>query len=603
MLGYSSGLQGLAITAKRTLPRPGCETINYMRAFLKLTLIAALAMAVWAQPASDAKRPREIGYPLPVHGRHGMVASSSSIATSAGLAVLKRGGNAVDAAVAVAFALAVTHPSAGNLGGGGFMLVRMADGRAAAIDYRETGPEKASHDMYLGPDGKLVPQLSTVGYLASGVPGTVSGLSLALSKFGKLKWADVIEPAEKLASDGFPVSYSLASSLRSSRAAGAFPEGKRIFQRDGNFYQEGEILRQPELAATLDRLRSDGPREFYEGKTAQLIAADMREHGGIITLDDLKNYRAISREPVHGAYRGYDVLSMPPPSSGGIALIEMLNILERFPMASLGFDSSQKDHLMIEAMRRAFADRAEFLGDTDFVRVPVSGLISKQYAAELAKTIDPSHATPSSVIGHGNPVRDELPQTTHFTVVDAEGNAVVNTYTLNGSFGSGVVVRGAGFFMNNEMDDFAAKPGVPNMYGLIQGEANSVAPHKRPLSAMTPTLVLQNQKLVLALGSPGGPTIINTVLQVIMNVLDYHMNIQQAVDAPRLHHQWMPDTIAFEPFGISEDVRAALEKMGHQFATRPGYMGDAEAVMIDQETGMRWGASDPRNPDAAALGY
>ncbi len=357
------------------------------------------------------------------------------------------------------------------------------------------------------------------------------------------------------------------------------------------------------MAATLQRLQSHGPQEFYDGRTAQLIAADMREHGGLITAEDLKNYHAVSREPLKGSYRGYELLSMPPPSSGGIALFEMLNILERFPMASLGFDSSQKDHIMIEAMRRAFADRAEFLGDTDFVRVPVSGLISKKYAAELVKTIDPARATPSTVIGHGQPAGDEPPQTTHFTVVDADGNVVVNTYTLNGSYGSGVVVRGAGFFMNDEMDDFAAKPGVPNMFGLIQGEANSVAPGKRPLSAMTPTLVLKDQKLVLALGSPGGPTIINTVLQIILNVFDYHMNIQQAVNAPRLHHQWIPDTVGFEPFGIPEDTRRALEKMGHQFAARAGYMGDAEAVMIDQESGMRWGASDPRNPDAAALGY
>jgi gamma-glutamyltranspeptidase / glutathione hydrolase len=573
-----------------------------MRTARSFILFAAVAMLIWAQQP-DAKRPREIGYPLPAHGQHGMVASSERIASSVGVEVLKRGGNAVDAAVAVALALAVTHPSAGNLGGGGFMLIRMADGRAAAIDYRETAPGKASHDMYLGTDGKLVPQLSTVGYLASGVPGTVSGLSLALSKFGKMHWQDAVEPARKLAADGFPVSYSLAAGLRTSRAIGAFHEAKRIFQRDGKFYEEGEILKQPELAATLQRLKSEGPREFYEGRTAQLLAADMREHGGIITLDDLKSYQAVSREPLKGSYRGYDLLSMPPPSSGGVALFEMLNILERFPLASMGFDSSQKDHLLIEAMRRAFADRAEFLGDTDFVKVPVSGLIDKQYAANLAKTIDLNRATPSSMIGHGNPAFDERPQTTHFTVVDADGNAVVNTYTLNGSFGSGVVVRGAGFFLNNEMDDFAAKPGTPNMFGLIQGEANSVAPHRRPLSAMTPTLVLKDQKLLLALGSPGGPTIINTVLQVILNVFDYHMNIQQAVNAPRLHHQWMPDAIAFEPFGISEDVRRALEEKGHHFADRPGYMGDAEAVMIDQETGLRWGASDPRNADAAALGY
>ena len=569
---------------------------------MRLTLLMALTTVAWAQQP-DSKSPREIGYPLPAHGRHGMVASSDRIASSVGLDVLKRGGNAVDAAVAVALALAVTHPSAGNLGGGGFMLIRMADGRAAAVDYRETAPEKASHDMYLGADGKLVPQLSTSGYLASGVPGTVSGLSLALSKFGKQPWADAVEPARKIAADGFAVSYTLAASLRNSRAIRAFPEGKRIFQRDGRFYEEGEVLKQPELAATLGRLKSNGPREFYEGQTAQLLAADMREHGGIITLDDLKNYHAVLREPLKGTYRGYDLLSMPPPSSGGVALFEMLNILERFPVTSMGFDSSEKDHLLIETMRRAFADRAEFLGDTDFVQGP--GL--RPHRQTICVAVGPDHRLRACHCQqHHRAWRTGSrgsPRDYAFHRGGCGRKCGLNTYTLNGNFGSGVVVRGAGFFMNNEMDDFAAKPGEPNMFGLIQGEANSVAPHKRPLSAMTPTLVLKDQKLILAVGSPGGPTIINTVLQVILNVFDYHMNIQQAVNAPRLHHQWKPDVIAFEPFGISEDVRRALEKKGHHFADQPGYMGDAEAVMIDQETGLRWGASDPRNADSAALGY
>jgi len=532
-----------------------------------------------------------------------MVASSSAIASEAGAQVLKRGGNAVDAAIATALALAVTHPTAGNLGGGGFMLIRMADGRTAAIDYREMAPKSASHDMYLGPDGKLVPRLSTAGYLASGVPGTVAGLSLAQEKFGSQSWKDLVEPARKLAVEGFPVSYSLAGSLKHSRAAGYSAEGKRIFQRDGRFFEEGEILKQPELAATLKRLEDKGPREFYEGETAQLLVSDMQEHGGIITLDDLKNYKSVLREPMKGTYRGYDLLSMPPPSSGGIALLEMLNILENFPISSMGYNSSAKYHVVIEAMRRAFADRAEFLGDTDFVRVPVSGLISKKYAAELAKSIDSRRATPSSAIGHGQPTAYESDETTHFTVVDAQGNAVVNTYTLNGGYGSGVVVKGAGFFLNNEMDDFAAKPGVPNMYGLIQGEANAVAPGKRPLSAMTPTLVLKDGKLLLAVGSPGGPTIINTVLQIILNVIDHKMNLQQAVNAPRIHHQWMPDTIRFEPFGIADDVKSALESDGHHFADRASYMGDVEAVFVDPATGLRWGASDPRNPDAGAIGY
>ncbi|HML17523.1 MAG TPA: gamma-glutamyltransferase [Bryobacteraceae bacterium] len=549
------------------------------------------------------QRSGETGYPLPQHGAHGMVASVSSIASAVGLDVLKHGGNAVDAAVAVGLALSVTYPFAGNLGGGGFMMIRMADRRVAAIDYREEAPAKASHDMYVGKDGKLVPRLSTSGYLASGVPGTVAGLSLALSKFGTVSWADAVEPARKLAADGFTVSYALASSLEHSRAVGSFPEGKRIFQRDGKFYQEGETLKQPELAATLERLKTRGPREFYEGQTAQDIAADMRDHGGLITLDDLKDYKAMLREPVKGTYRGYEIISMPPPSSGGIALIEMLNILEHFDLGSMGYNSSEKYHVVVEAMRRAFADRAEFLGDPDFVKVPWSGLISKKYADQLVQTIDAHRATSSAAIGHGDPAPFESTQTTQFTVVDAAGNAVSNTYTLNGGYGSGVVVKGAGFFLNNEMDDFAAKPGVPNMYGLIQGEANSVAPHKRPLSAMTPSFVAKEGKLFFATGSPGGPTIINTVLQVMLNVIDHKMNIQQAVDAPRIHHQWLPDEIRFEPFGMPEDARKALEAMGYHFAERGAYMGDAESILIDPETGLRWGASDPRNPDAAALGY
>lgn len=543
-----------------------------------------------------------IGYPLPQHGTHGMVASVSSIASAVGVDVLKHGGNAVDAAVAVGLALSVTYPVAGNLGGGGFMMIRMADGRVAAIDYREQAPGRASHDMYLGKEGKPIAQLSTTGYLASGVPGTVAGLSLALSKFGSISWADAVEPARKLAADGFIVSYSLALSLH-NRKIGQFPEGARIFQRNGNFYSEGETIRQPELAATLQRLQTNGPGEFYEGLTAQNLAADMREHGGLITLEDLKAYKPAMREPLKGTYRGYEIISMPPPSSGGIALIETLNILEHFDIASLGYDSSEKFHLVVEAMRRAFADRAEFLGDADFVKVPTSGLISKKYADELAKTIDPHSLTASTGIGHGNPAPYESTETTQFTVVDAAGNAVSNTYTINGGYGSGVVAKGDGFFLNNEMDDFAAKPGSPNMYGLIQGEANSVAPRKRPLSAMTPTFVVKDGKLFLATGSPGGPTIINTVLQVIINVIDHHMNIQQAVDAPRIHHQWMPDEIRVEPFGMPDDARKLLEAAGYHFAARASYMGDAESILIAPDTGLRWGASDPRNPDAAALGY
>lgn len=576
---------------------------------MKLNLLCgalALVMAPVVCPGQSTSNPGTAGpagYPLPAHSKHGMVASSSAIASAAGVAILKSGGNAVDAAIAVALALAVTHPTAGNLGGGGFMMIRMADGRKAAIDYREMAPAGASRNMYLGGDGNVVPRLSTAGHLASGVPGTVAGLSLARTEFGTRPWGQLVEPAVQLAKKGFPVSYSLARSLQRSRAVAFSEEGRRIFQRNGRYYQEGEILRQPELANTLRRIQNAGPSEFYNGRTADLIAAEMKTGKGLITKEDLKNYKAVLREPVRGTYRDYELLSMPPPSSGGIALLEMLNILEHYPLPSMGFNSAAKYHLVIEAMRRAFADRAEFLGDPDFTRIPVSGLTSKEYAAKLAKSINISRATPSSEVGHGQPAPYESSETTHFTVVDSQGNAVSNTYTLNGGYGSGVVVKGAGFFLNNEMDDFSSRPGSPNMYGLLQGEANSVAPRKRPLSAMTPTFLVKEGKLIAAFGSPGGPTIINTVLQLILNIVDHRMNVQQAVNAPRIHHQWMPDAIRTEPFGMPEDTKMRLEAMGHRFADRQEYIGDAEAVLIEWTTGLRWGAPDMRQPDAGAIGY
>jgi gamma-glutamyltranspeptidase/glutathione hydrolase len=542
--------------------------------------------------------------PAPVRAKHGMVASASGLASQVGADVLKKGGNAVDAAVAVGLALAVTFPVAGNLGGGGFMLLRMADGRTVALDYRETGPAKAHRNMYLDRDGKLIPNASTVGRLAAGVPGTVAGLAQALEKYGTMKWADVIEPARKLAADGIPVSADLARSLRwSARLLGQFPESRRIFLNDGKFLKEGDRWRQPDLAETLRRLQAEGPREFYEGKTAQLIADDMRANGGVITLDDLKAYKVVEREPLRGVYRGYDIITMPPPSSGGAVMLHMLNILERYDMAKMGRASAEKYHVMIEAMRRGFADRAEFMGDPAFVKIPLSGLTSKKYAADRQATIDLKKATPSAGVRFGEPARYESTETTHFTVVDAAGNVVSNTYTLNGAYGSGATVRGAGFLLNNEMDDFAAKPGEPNAYKLIQGEANAVAAGKRPLSSMTPTIVLKNGKLWFAVGSPGGPTIINTVFQVTLNVIDHGMNLQEAVNAPRIHHQWLPDALMTEPQGLSKEVAAALQAKGHTLAEKPAKMGDAEAIMIEDGTGVRLGASDPRNPDARAVGY
>lgn len=558
-----------------------------------LILLFAVSLPLTQQAAS-----RE-----PARARHGMVASTSEIASRVGVEIMQRGGNAIDAAVAVGLALAVTWPSAGNIGGGGFMLIRRANGDAEIIDYRERAPLAASRDMYLDKDGNVVKGASTIGYKAVGVPGTVAGFSLALKRHGKLRWAEVIEPARKLAADGFTINYHLARSLRGSeRLLKQFPDSNRIFLRDGKFYDEGERLIQPELAATLARLKEKGAREFYEGKTAQMIAEDMKANGGLITEKDLKEYEATIRKPLKGTYRGSEIITMPPPSSGGAALLEMLNILERYNLAEKGAGSSDTIHLLVESQRRAFADRAEFMGDADFVKVPLEGLISKKYAAELASTIDPERATPSEKIRAGKPAAYESTETTHFTVIDQEGNVVTNTYTLNLGHGSGVTARGTGVLLNNEMDDFTSKPGVPNAFGLLQSENNAIAPRKRPLSAMTPTIVLKDGKVWFAIGSPGGPTIINTVLQVIVNVVDFGMNIQQAIDAPRFHHQWMPDRIQFEPLGINRDTRAALERKGHVFAEKPGNMGDAEGVMIDAKTGIRLGASDPRS-GGVPVGY
>jgi gamma-glutamyltranspeptidase / glutathione hydrolase len=574
-------------------------------------LLLSLSFSLVVTPINHAaSRP-------PVRGKSGMVVSVSEIASQVGVDILKRGGNAVDAAVAVGLALAVVWPSAGNLGGGGFMVIRTADGRATAIDYREMAPAAAHRNVYLDARGEYIPESSTYGHRAAGVPGTVAGLAYALEKYGTMKWADVAEPARRLAADGFTVWRELELSLKgSSKSLSRHPETKRVFLRDGRPYEEGETFKQPELAATFGRLINHGPREFYEGETAQLIEAAMRRAAGAgkpwMTVDDLKNYKAVERAPIRGSYRGHEIITMSPPSSGGIALVEMLNILSRYDLRAMGPGSSRATHLMIEAMRRAFADRAEFLGDTDFVKVPVAGLTSKKYADQVARTISLNRASTSEQIRHGNPAAYESTETTHFTVVDKDGNAVANTYTLNGGYGSKMTVEGAGFLLNNEMDDFAPKPGSANMYGLIQGENNAVAARKRPLSAMTPTLVLKGGKLWFTVGSPGGPTIINTVMQIIVNVIDHGMHIQQAVDWPRVHHQWMPDQVAVEPYGLAPDVVERLRAMGHIVVDPPravttaldlpGYIGDAHAIMIEAETGVRLGAADPRR-GGKAVGY
>ncbi len=562
----------------------------------------------------------------PVEAEHGIVASVHGLASEAGVEIMKKGGNAVDAAVATGFALGVVFPYAGTLGSGGFMMIHLADGRDAAIDYREVAPAAASRDMYVGPDGKLIagPGSSTVGWRASGVPGTVAGFALAFEKYGsgKVTWADVIEPARRLAAEGHVVSQGTAASLKvAAKLLGQFPESKRIFLAGGALLKSGETLRQPELAATLARIQKNGPREFYEGETARLIAAGMAQNGGTIALADLKNYRALERTPLRGTYRGYEIVTMPPPSSGGIALLQMLGMLEPFDVNALGFNSAAKYHLFTEVMRRAFRDRVEFPGDPDFVPVPVAGLLDRAYLAGLMKNFDPAKATPSAGLEPGRPAGWEPPkvailqalraelaaestETTHFSIIDAAGNAVANTYTLNGGYGSGVTVPGTGILMNNEMDDFTSKVGEKNMYGLIQGPANAIVPGKRPLSSMTPTFVLKDGKLAFATGSPGGPTIINAVFEIITNIIDHRMNIVQAVDAPRFHHQWMPDVMFYEHYSISPDTVALLKAQGHALQERENVIvGDGETVAIDPATGLRLGTSDLRKPDSRTVGY
>ena len=583
-----------------------------LQTIARLLLVASLTLAFVAAPTwkliSESASPTALAASRePVRARHGIVASTNQIASQVGVDIMKRGGNAVDAAVAVAFVLAVTHPAAGNLGGGGFMMIRLKNGKTTAIDYREMAPAAATRNIYLDKNGNLIQGEggSLVGYRAAGVPGTVRGMELALKQYGsgRLSWAQLVEPARRFA-NGFTVNRALARSLRGSGDyLSQYPETKRIYLNDGKFYNEGEIFRQPDLAVTFARLQRSGPNEFYEGQTAKLIVNDVKRHNGLMTLADLRGYVAKERQPLRGRYRGYEVISMPPPSSGGAVLLEMLNILEGYELDKLDSASSERYHLMTEAMRRAFADRAEFMGDTDFVKVPVAGLIDKSYAAKLRGTINPARASTSVEISAGQPAGYESEETTHFTVVDAEGNAVANTYTLNNSYGSAAVAKGTGVILNDEMDDFAAKPGTPNMYGLIQGERNAVAPRKRPLSAMTPTFVLRKDgSLWFTVGSPGGPTIINTALCVITNVVDYDMNIQQAIDFPRIHHQWLPDELIFEPYGLSGDTQKALLSLGHKLA-KPRYLGDAEGIMIEEKTGVRLGATDPRRSDGLAVGY
>ncbi|MFY9561681.1 MAG: gamma-glutamyltransferase [Terriglobales bacterium] len=547
----------------------------------------------------------------PVHAPHAMVASVHELASRAGVEMMQAGGNAVDAAVATGFALAVVHPQAGNLGGGGFLLLRKANGEVRFIDFREKAPAGATQNMYLDAQGNVIKDASTIGYRAIGVPGSVAGLVYAEKKYGKLSLEKVIAPAISLARDGFPLAWEDAEDLKDEELA-KFAASKHIFQRDGKYYQAGEVLKQPELARTLQRIAKN-PDDFYHGAMARELAAAVAQGGGLITVDDLANYEVKEREPIRGTYRGYDIISAPPPSSGGIALVEILNILEGYDLAKLGNRSAQAIHLTAEAFRRAFYDRAEFLGDPDFAKIPVPQLIDKRYAAAWRESIDPNRASVSKdlkrpgmfnelerVAGLQPTAIREPENTTHYSVVDPEGNAVAVTTTLNDSFGSRVTAEGLGFLLNDEMDDFAAKQGVPNAYGLIQGPANAIGPGKRPLSAMTPTIVLKDGQLFLVLGSPGGPTIITTVANILMGVVDFGLDVQEAVNAPRFHHQWLPDAIHAED-RLSPDTMNLLRSKGHKLNVAH-FWGDGECIMIDPQTGERLGASDGRN-NGKAVGY
>jgi gamma-glutamyltranspeptidase/glutathione hydrolase len=536
----------------------------------------------------------------PARAAHGMVTAQEALAADAGVAVMQKGGNAVDAAVAVGFVLAVTHPVAGNLGGGGFMLIRLADGRITFIDFRERAPGTASHDMYLDSNGKPTRE-SIEGWRASGVPGTVRGFQLAHSKYGRAKWSDDVAPAIELAGQGFPITYSLADSLKGSTNLAASPESKRIFQKGGTYYEVGDRFKQPELARTLERIAKSGGDDFYTGEIAKRLSEEMTKNGGLITSPDLASYRAVERQPLTGKYRGnFQLITAPPPSSGGIGLLQMMGMLEGTGYADAGAGSAASIHYLAEVMRRFFADRSEYMGDPDFVRVPLSGLLDPAYVARRRSTIDSERATPSEMIKPGHPSGAEALETTHYNVVDSQGNAVAVTYTLNGGYGSGVTVPGLGFLLNNEMDDFAAKPGSPNMFGLVQGEANAIQPNKRPLSSMVPTIILRDGKLFMLAGSPGGSRIPSAVLQVILNVIDFGMNAQDAVDAPRLHHQWQPDTLYLER-GISPDTVALLKARGyHVEQSADMSIGRVEAIV--NVGGWLQGGSDGRGSGRAA-GY
>ena len=573
--------------------------------FRPLILAIAMALPLLSSPTLHAEEPSifsQMATAQPVWAKHGMVASQETLASRTGVEILKQGGNAVDAAVAVAFSLAVTLPRAGNIGGGGFMLVHLAkENKTIAIDYREMAPSKAKKDIFLDENGDAVTKLSREHGLAVGVPGTVMGMSLALEKYGTMTMAQVTAPAIKMAQEGISVSPDLAVSLAGlKRRMSQWPSTAAIFYKaDGSDFQVDDILKQPELAHSLQLIAEKGTKGFYEGETAEKLVKAVQEAGGIITLEDLKHYKAVEREPVRGQYRGYEVVSMPPPSSGGVHIIEMLNVLQQFPIDKFGHNTAQTIHVMAETMKHAYADRSEYLGDPDFYKVPVKQLTDKDYAQKIASQIALNKTTPSEEIKPGNLVPYESDQTTHFSVLDKWGNAVSNTYTLNFSYGSGLVAKGTGILLNNEMDDFSAKPGTPNGYGLVGGDANAVEGNKRPLSSMSPTIVMKDGKPFLVTGSPGGSRIITTTLQIIMNVIDHGLNIAEASNAARVHHQWLPDELRVET-SLNRDTISLLEAKGHKVSVQSA-MGSTQSIMVTDQ-GI-FGATDPRHSGSEAVGY
>ncbi len=540
--------------------------------------------------------------PPAVFGAHGVVASRSAIASEVGADILRRGGNAVDAAVATGFALAATYPPAGNIGGGGFMVIRMADGEVATNDHREIAPAKAFREMYQDEQGQVIAGLSTASHLAVAVPGTVDGLLSVLDKYGTMKRRELIEPALRLARNGFPLPRDIAKSIAAYREHFArYPGSAALFlKEDGTLYTAGETFRQPDLAATLERVQQHGRAGFYGGRTADLIVAEMGRGDGLISHEDLASYRSVWRAPIVGSYRGFDIISMPPPSSGGVLLVQMLNMLEPYDISAMGFGSAAAMHHMIEAERRAYADRAEYLGDTDFVQVPVARLTDKAYARVRFADFQPGRASLSAAVGAGPIPAGESPDTTHVSVIDRHGNAVAYTTTLNLAYGAKIVAEGSGILLNNEMDDFSAQDNEPNAFGLLGGDANAIAPGKRMLSSMTPTLVVEDGDIHLVTGSPGGSTIITTTLQVIVNLIDHGLSLADAVGLPRFHHQWMPDRVVYEATGFSPDTLAVLRAFGHSSLTplpAGQRIGDANSAMPGD--GGFYGMSDPRNAGGA----